>query len=337
MRIDQKDPRAHCDHGKKDFPENHILSQPPPETKPSTHHHHPLLNPPKNPNNQKPTRARKPHDRQAGHRVQHNAHINRTPIVLGGGRIGIIGQYTPSIRDDGRDGEVAKHPGQHDGGAEPLVVILVFGLFVDGFLGGLEFSGEGAEFGFILGIEIGVVGGDGDVDLATRFEVRGGEFLGLVVAFGAPGDVVGVTEGVDVEDVDVGWGEEEVLEETGEHVPGVEEEDGGDEVEEPGGAHGDDEGAEEFVGEELGEGEAVFGDLLLDGFDRDEDGGEEEVGHEDGPEVDLGHVEFVGALGSVAEGEDEAGDQDRDVSPFEDDGEDEAGGAEEVVAGEGDG
>ena len=120
-------------------------------------------------------------------------------------------------------------------------------------------------------------------------------------------------------------------------MPGVEEEDGGDEVEEPGGAHGDDEGAEEFVGEELGEGEAVFGDLLLDGFDRDEDGGEEEVGHEDGPEVDLGHIELVGALGSVAKGEDETGDEDGDVEPFEDDREDEAGGAKEVVAGEGDG
>lgn len=79
---------------------------------------------------------------------------------------------------------------------------------------------------------------DVDVDLAAGFEVRGREFLGLVVAFGPPCYVVGVAEGVDVEDVDVGWGEEDVLDElrrldglgtdgrgtyTGEHVPRVEE------------------------------------------------------------------------------------------------------------------
>ena len=53
--------------------------------------------------------------------------------------------------------------------------------------------------------------GDGDIDTAGWFEVGGGELGGLVVAFGAPGDVVGVAEGVDVEDVDVGRGEEDVL------------------------------------------------------------------------------------------------------------------------------
>jgi hypothetical protein len=67
------------------------------------------------------------------------------------------------------------------------------------------------------------------------------------------------------------------LDEAGGHVPGVEEEDGGEEVEEPGGAHADDEGEEELVCEEHGEGEAAFVDLFHDGFDGDEDGGEEEV------------------------------------------------------------
>jgi hypothetical protein len=51
----------------------------------------------------------------------------------------------------------------------------------------------------------------------------------------------------------------------------------GESVEEPGGAHADDEGEEELVGEEHGEGEAAFVDLFHDGFDGDEDGGEEEV------------------------------------------------------------
>jgi len=51
-----------------------------------------------------------------------------------------------------------------------------------------------------------VVGGEEDVDAAGGFEEGDGELVGDVGAFGAPGDVVGVAEGVDVEDVDVGGG-----------------------------------------------------------------------------------------------------------------------------------
>lgn len=198
------------------------------------------------------------------------------------------------------------------------------------------FHGELAEFLLVLRVQVRVVGGDGDIDLAAWLQIRGGEFFRFVVAFGTPGDVVGVAEGVDVEDVEVRRGEEEVLHEGCDHVPGVEEEDGGDEVEDPSGGHGDDEGEEEAVGEEEGEGEAgLERDLGLHGFHRDEDRGEEEVGHEDRPEVDLGHVEFVAALGSVAQREDEAGDQCCQVEPFEDDGHDQAGGPEEVFVGKG--
>ena len=121
-------------------------------------------------------------------------------------------------------------------------------------------------------------------------------------------------------------------------MPGVEEEDAADEVEQVGRAHADDEGEEEAVGEEHDEAEAVvFRDLLLHGADGDEDRGEEEVGHEDRPEIDLRHVESVAALRAVAKGEDEAGHERGEVEPFEDDGEDEAGGAEEVFVRERDG
>lgn len=92
------------------------------------------------------------------------------------------------------------------------------------------FGAEDAEFRLVLRVEIGVVGGDGDVDFSAGFEVRGGEFLRFVVAFGAPGDVVGVAKGVDVEDVEVGGCEEEVLDERGDHVPGVEEQYARDEI-----------------------------------------------------------------------------------------------------------
>lgn len=75
------------------------------------------------------------------------------------------------------------------------------------------FGGDDAHFGVVLGVEVAIVLGDGDVDFTAGFKVRRGEFGGFVVAFGAPGYVVGVAEGVDVEDVDVGWGHEEVLDE----------------------------------------------------------------------------------------------------------------------------
>lgn len=51
-----------------------------------------------------------------------------------------------------------------------------------------------------------VVCGDCDVYAARGFYGRGGEFGGFVIAFCAPGYVVGVAEGVDVENVNVGGG-----------------------------------------------------------------------------------------------------------------------------------
>ena len=127
-----------------------------------------------------------------------------------------------------------------------------------------------------------------------------------------------VAECVHVEDIDVRRRHEEVLDEAGEHVPGIEEEEGDDEVEEVRRGHADDEGAEDGVLEQLRDLEAVC-HLGLDCLDSDEDGGEHEVGHDDGPEVDHGHVELVGSLGSIAEGKNEAGDECGEIAPFEDD------------------
>ena len=79
------------------------------------------------------------------------------------------------------------------------------------FLGGL--GGDDAHLGVVLVVEVAVVLGDGDVDLAVGLQLHARQFLGFVVALGTPGYVVGVTEGVYVEDVEVGGGEEEVLDE----------------------------------------------------------------------------------------------------------------------------
>jgi hypothetical protein len=264
----------------------HIISFPFPSilyNPESAERHLARSNTPKHPHNQKPASANKPDPTEDGHTIQHNTHVNRSALLLSlisrliRAATDIDAIDTSSIEDDSRESQVAEHPGEDDSRAETLVIILVLLLRGDVALRSLPFRLESAEFRLVLGVEVGVVGGDCDVDLAAGFDVCRGEFLGLVVALCAPGDVVGVAEGVDVEDVDVSGGEEEVLQEAGGHVPGVEEEDGGEEVEEPGRAHADDEGEEELVGEEHGEGEAAFVDLFHDGFDRDEDRGEEEV------------------------------------------------------------
>lgn len=89
---------------------------------------------------------------------------------------------------------------------------------------------------------------------------------------------MGVAEGVDVEDVDVGGGEGEVLEEGGEHVPGVEEEEGHHEPEDVGRDEGDDQGEEDLVLEELADGEGgVQSEFVLDRLHGDKDGGKHEV------------------------------------------------------------
>jgi len=93
--------------------------------------------------------------------------------------------------------------------------MLCFAWFLD-FFGRL--FGNLAHLGFVLRVQVAVVLRDVDVDLAARLEIGDLEFRGFVIAFGAPGDVVGVAEGVDVEDVNVGGGEEKVLEELREKV-----------------------------------------------------------------------------------------------------------------------
>lgn len=88
---------------------------------------------------------------------------------------------------------------------------------------------------------------------------------------------MGVAEGVDVEDVNVGGCQGEVLQEGGEHVPWVEEDEGDDEPEEVRRDQRHDQREENLVFEEVGDVEEVVGELKLDRLDRDEDGGEHEV------------------------------------------------------------
>lgn len=238
---------------------------------------------PEHPNDQEPTSANKPDSAEHSNTVQHNTHVNSSALLLSLISVlvravaNIDAVHAASVKDDSSQRQIAEHPRQDDSGAETLVIVLVFFLRQDDTLGSFPLGGEDAELGFVLRVEIGVVRWDCDVDFAAGFEVCCRELFGLVVTFCSPCDVVGVAEGVDVEDVDVGGSQEEVLDEAGCHMPGIEEEDRGEEVEEPSRAHADNEREEELIREKHGEGEASLIDLFHDRLDSDEDGGKEEV------------------------------------------------------------
>ena len=202
-------------------------------------------NTPEHSHNQEPTSADEPDATEDSNTVQHDTHVNGSTLLLGligrlvGGPADIDAVDTARVQNDSREGEVAEHPGEDDGGAETLVVVLVLFLRGDVALGSFPLGSESAQLGLVLGVQVCVVGGDCDVDFAAGFDVGCGQLFGFVVSFGAPCDVVGVAEGVDVEDVDVGGSQEEVLDEAGCHMPGIEEEDRGEQVKKPSRAHAD--------------------------------------------------------------------------------------------------
>nr|POF01296.1 hypothetical protein CFP56_21244 [Quercus suber] len=276
------------------------------------------------PDDQEPTRTDESHAREDGDRVQHYRHVNRRAVgldllvVLLGARHGLEVLHATDVQHYRRQCQVAEHPGEHDGAAEPFVVVFVLLLGGDDFLRCLIFGAEHAQLVFVLGVQIGIVGWDGNVNFATGFCVGCWKFLRLVVTLSSPSNVMGVAEGIHVQDVDISGREEEVLDEGGKHVPRVEEEDGGDEVENPGRCHRDDEGAEYGVREEQSEREAVvLRDRGLHRFDRDENGGEEQIDHQHSPEVDLGHVEPATSLRSITKSQNETGNEGSEIKPFE--------------------
>lgn len=77
-----------------------------------------------------------------------------------------------------------------------------------------------------------------------------GQSVGFVRTLCAPRHIVPVAEGVDHQDVDVRGHDQEVGREGGEHVPGVEVHEGGDEIEAEGGGEGDDDDSWSFGTEE---------------------------------------------------------------------------------------
>jgi hypothetical protein len=112
----------------------------------------------------------------------------------------------PSIQYHRHKRRITEHPRKHDICPKPSVVVQfclshIWGLWL--------FNGFGREFlkrRVVQGIEIAVV--EGELFLRLAVFVDGGclELLGFVVTFRAPGDIVRIAEGVDVNDIGVRWG-----------------------------------------------------------------------------------------------------------------------------------
>lgn len=171
-------------------------------------------------NHQKPHCTQKLEHRQSGHGPQNNLHVDQRPlglrsVLVGGasGRCIVESLQTSGTQDNSAESEVTEHPCQHDSTSESLVIICLAFLFRDvrNFLGGL--CGELYQLGLVLSVQVTIILGDVDVDLTARLQSRRRQLLGLVVTLGTPCDIVGIAESVDVENVDVGRGKEDVLDE----------------------------------------------------------------------------------------------------------------------------
>lgn len=167
------------------------------------------------PHNQIPHSPHKLENRNPRHTPQNHSHINLRPRILRTLIIRTKLLHARRIKHNCSKRKVAKHPHQYDGTPETLVVVCLALFFRDCFFLLWWFDGEFGEFRFVLRVEVAIVLRDVDIDFAAGFEVCRGKLFGFVVAFCAPGYVVGVAECVDVEDVDVGGGEEDVLDELG--------------------------------------------------------------------------------------------------------------------------
>ena len=141
----------------------------------------------------------------------------------------VVGDMGANVRLADRHSQdgIRHHPRHHHIGADAAVVVLLLLELRDAILLDLEPIAEVPERFVIARVDVELLGGHFELD-GVGFGTDGGAEVGVddVVALGAPGDVVGVAEGVDLERADVGGEEGKVLRGGGEHVPRVEVEEG---------------------------------------------------------------------------------------------------------------
>ena len=112
----------------------------------------------------------------------------------------------------GEDG-VGHHPRDDHVGAHGAIVVLLLLGVGDSVAGGLEAVAEVAQRLVVARVDVQLLRGHFELDGAALAGDAGGAEVRVddVVAFGAPGDVVRVAEGVDLQRADVGGQEGEVL------------------------------------------------------------------------------------------------------------------------------
>ena len=143
---------------------------------------------------------------------------------------------------------VGHHP-RHDHVRTYGLVVVLLGLgLADTFDGDFEAVSQVAESFVVARVDVELLRGHFEFDRVAlaadgSAEVR----VDDVIAFGAPGNVVGVAEGVDLEGTDVGGEESEILPRGCEHVPWVEVEEGHEEVQADRGGSGDNKVGEDVV------------------------------------------------------------------------------------------
>lgn len=169
--------------------------------------------------------------------------------------------------------------------------------FRDGRLGHLEPVAQVAERFVVAAVDVELFRRHLELDRLAAVTYGGAEVrVYHVVAFGAPGDVVRVAEGVDLQGADVGGEEHEVGCGAGEHVPRVEVEEGHEEVNTDRGSGRDNEVGENIVTE------AEICVFVFQLTNHDVDAGEGVVCHDYGINYHRGEVEFLGSLRSVTHG-----------------------------------
>ena len=222
--------------------------------------------------------AERPEQRQGGDGPQDEAEVEVAADV--GAVVGLADGH-------GQDG-VGHHPADdHVRAHGAVVVLLLLGLAKAGG-DDLETVAQVAQRLVVARVDVQLLARHLQLDRVAlvpdrRAQVR----VDHVVALGAPGDVVRVAEGVDLQRADVRWEQGEVLRRGSDHVPWIQVQEGHEEVQAHGRGGRDDQVGEDVVAQtQLGEG-------ILELDDDDVERGEGVVGHDYGIDDHAGHEHFL--------------------------------------------
>lgn len=148
-----------------------------------------------------------------------------------------------------------------------------------------------------------------------------GKNIGLVGSLGTPRNIVPIAEGIDVEDVGIRRGDEQVLWERVEQVPWIEVKEGGDDVETKGSSQGNQNDTTrtlEEVPEELSSAACIQLERL-EGLHDEVDGQDDDIELDDGEEDERGDISVFRTLRSVTESQNELYHDKTEVYVLQDD------------------